>query len=151
MKIWNLRVQKMLRLIKSLLKLPLKTMFLYIYGRKYTKYLYGTWSLLNILMIFGIKRKIIVIILAHTMYCWLLLQIYQCYLWLLLGSMVTYMLPYIYITEYVTHKILTFCGHGGQQTQIRHQGRVTHVPLEAAMRNGVPGIPHPLCWLMHFL
>ncbi len=33
---------------------------------------------LNILMIFGIKEKCI--ILTHTMYCCLLLQIYLCYL-----------------------------------------------------------------------
>ncbi len=39
---------------------------------------------LNILMIFGIKEKWI--ILTHTMYCCLLLQIYLCYLWLLLCS-----------------------------------------------------------------
>ncbi len=32
-----------------------KLVFLYIYGRKFTKYLNGTWSLLKILMIFGIK------------------------------------------------------------------------------------------------
>ncbi len=28
-----------------------------IYGRKFTKYLHGTWSLLNILIILGIKEK----------------------------------------------------------------------------------------------
>ncbi len=33
---------------------------------KYTKYLHGTWSLINILMIFFINEKSI--ILAHTMY-----------------------------------------------------------------------------------
>ncbi len=32
--------------------------FLYIYGKKCTKYLHGTWSLLNILLVFWHKRKI---------------------------------------------------------------------------------------------
>ncbi len=30
----------------------------YIYSRKFAKYIHGTWSLFNILMIFGIKEKI---------------------------------------------------------------------------------------------
>ncbi len=34
---------------------------------------------LNIIMIFGIKEKSIITCI-HTMYCWLLLQIYLCYL-----------------------------------------------------------------------
>ncbi len=54
---------------------------------------------LNILMIFVIKEKCI--ILTHTMYCCLLLQIYLCYLWLLLCSRVT-----INITSYLYNYIL---------------------------------------------
>ncbi len=40
--------------------------FWHMYGSKFTKYLHGTWSLLNILMIFDIKDKSI--ILTHTMF-----------------------------------------------------------------------------------
>ncbi len=47
-----------------------KIRFWYIYGRKFTKYLHGTWSLLNILMIFG-KKKIL-----PTLKFWIYIIIY---------------------------------------------------------------------------
>ncbi len=48
------------------------------YSWNFAKYLHGTWSLFNTLMIFGIKEKYKS--LTNTMYLWLLLQIYPCYL-----------------------------------------------------------------------
>ncbi len=97
-----------------------KIKFWYIYGRKFTKYLNGTWSLLNILMIFGIKEKAIILI--HVMYCWLLLQIYLCYLWLLLCSKVS-------LTHTHTHIMLYCIVNKGVQDDFLHQ-LISHVYFE---------------------
>ncbi len=66
LKIWNLRVQKNQNTEKIAFKVvqmkflamhitQKQIKFWYIYSRTFTKYIHGTWSLLNVLMIFGIK------------------------------------------------------------------------------------------------
>ncbi len=71
--IWNLRVKKIKnknknKIIEKIAFTVVQMKFLAmhitnkklsfdIYGRKFTKLFHGTWSLLNILMIFGLKNK----------------------------------------------------------------------------------------------
>ncbi len=97
LKIWNLRVQKNLNIEKITFKVvQMKFLAMHITNQKLSFDIFTVENLLNIfmehdlniLMIFAIKKRII---LTHTMYCCLLLQIYLCYLWLLLCCRDTYM------------------------------------------------------------
>ncbi len=89
LKIWNLRVQKNLNIEKIIFKVvQMKFLAMHITNQKLSFNVGNLQNILmehdlNILMIFGIKEKMI--ILTHTMYCCLF-----CYLWLLLCSRDTY-------------------------------------------------------------
>ncbi len=86
---WNIEkiVFKVVQMKFLAMHINNKKLSWYIYGRKLTKYIFGTWYLLNFLKIFGRKEKSIS---NFDPYCWLLLQTYPCYSWLVLCSRVTY-------------------------------------------------------------
>ncbi len=82
LKIWNLRVQKNLNIEKIIFKVVQIKFLMHINNQKLCFYIFTVGNLLNIfmehdfniLMIFGIKEKLI--ILNHKMYCCLLLHIH---------------------------------------------------------------------------
>ncbi len=86
LKIWNLRVQKISKYWENH---QMKFLAMHITNKKLSFDIFTVQNIfmehdLNIIKNFGIKEKFI--ILSHTMYCCLLLQIYLCCLWLRLCS-----------------------------------------------------------------
>ncbi len=82
LKIWNLRMIKNLNIEKIIFKdVQMKFLAMHITNQKLRFDIFTEGNVLNIfmehdlniLMIFGIKEKCIILI--HTVYCWLLLQI----------------------------------------------------------------------------
>ncbi len=75
-------MQKNLNIEKIIFKvLQIKFLAMHINNQKIFFYIFTVLNILmehdlNILMIFGIKEKCI--ILSHTMHCWIFLQIYLC-------------------------------------------------------------------------
>ncbi len=111
LKIWNLRVQKNQNIEKITFKVvQIKFLAMHITNQKLSFDIFTVRNVqnifmehvLNILMIFGIKEKLI--IMTHTMYCCLLLQIYLCYLWLLLCSRDTLCNAYEHVHVSTAHK-----------------------------------------------
>ncbi len=83
LKIWNLRKQKNLNIEKIIFKVvQIKFLAMHITNQKLSFDIFTVGNLqnifmehdLNILIIFGIKEKYIILI--YTMYFWILLQIY---------------------------------------------------------------------------
>ncbi len=119
----NLRVPKNLNIEKIIFKVvQMKFLAMHITNQKLSFDIFMVGNLLNIfmehdlniLMIFGIKEKCI--ILTHTMYCCLLLQIYLCYLWLLLCCRVTcyqkcITLAKVFLTILLLHACELFTHH----------------------------------------